>query len=40
MVRTKTRKISGGERKIGGDAQGDCRRLWQIAESVLAFLRG
>jgi hypothetical protein len=28
------------ERKIDGDVQGDCRRLRQIAESILAFFGG
>jgi hypothetical protein len=40
MVRAKTQKISGRKRKIEGDEQKDCRRLQQIAESILAFLEG
>jgi hypothetical protein len=39
-VRTKTLKMSRGARKIDGDVQGDCRRLWQIAESNVVFLGG
>ena len=39
-VRTKTLNMSRGDRKIDGDVQGDCRRLWQIAESNVVFLRG
>jgi len=38
MVRTKTLKISGGERNVDGDVQGDCRGLWQIAKSNIVFL--
>jgi hypothetical protein len=38
-VRRKPRIISGGERKIAGDVQGNCRKL-QMAESILAFLGG
>jgi hypothetical protein len=39
-VRTKTLNMSRGDRKIDGDVQGDCRRLWQIAESNVVFLGG
>jgi hypothetical protein len=37
-VRAKTRKICGGERMIDGDAQGDCRRLRQTADSNPVFI--
>ena len=37
-VRTKIMIMSRRERKIDGDVQGDCRRLWQIAESSVVFL--
>jgi hypothetical protein len=40
MVRTKTQKFGGGERKIDGDVRGGCRRLRQIADSILEFLGG
>ena len=33
-------EISGGERKIDGFGQGDCRRSWQNSESILTFLGG
>jgi hypothetical protein len=39
-VRTKTLNMSRGERKIDGDVQGGCRRMWQIAESNVVFLGG
>jgi hypothetical protein len=40
MFRRIILKMSRGERKIDGDVQGDCRRLRQIADSILAFLGG
>jgi hypothetical protein len=32
--------MSRGDRKIDGDVQEDCSRLWQITESNIVFLRG
>ena len=37
------KKHSGNERearKVNGDVRGECRKLWQIAEPILAFLGG
>jgi hypothetical protein len=39
-IRAKLLKMSCGERRIDGDVQGDCRRLWQIAESNVVFSTG
>ena len=39
-VRTKILNMSRGDRKIDGDVQEDCSRLWQITESNIVFLRG
>ena len=40
MVRTESREISGGERNIEGDVQGDCRKWRKTDEANVGFFGG